>query len=295
MIRIRSLNRAWGAFALQNVDLDVDRGEYFVILGPCGSGKTLLLETIAGLHSVKTGSISIKGRDVTRLNPEKRRVGLVYQQVALFPHLSVRGNIAYGLRYQKLTKKEAEKRVENIIELLRIQAIAHRRTPSELSGGEAQKVALARALAIQPDILLLDEPLSSLDPLARKHVIAMLNSLSRTLNIPIIHVTHDYAEATALADRVGIMTDGKLAQVGSVHDVFKHPASRFVAEFIGVSSRQPAAKSAGTGRTLRTHTRATRQGRLRAHHPGKPSGRTRVHRRKTSLPRTAAKPKPPHA
>jgi molybdate/tungstate transport system ATP-binding protein len=236
VIEIQSLRRRWGDFLLKDIDLTIQANEYFVILGPCGSGKTLLLETIAGLYSLEQGRIAINGRDVTRLNPEKRRISLVYQQYALFPHLSVRDNIGYGLRYQKLTRGKRTHRIDEMIELLGIQDIAQRNSPNALSGGEAQKVALARALATRPDALLLDEPLSSLDPLARERVIDILGTISSQLSVPIVHVTHDYSEATALADRLGIMESGTLAQVGSVHDVFRHPASRFVAEFIGVEN-----------------------------------------------------------
>jgi molybdate/tungstate transport system ATP-binding protein len=236
MIRIQSLHRHWGEFALRDINLDIRDNEYFVILGPCGSGKTLLLETIAGLYTVKRGAITINNRDVTRLTPEKRRVSLVYQQYALFPHLSVRENIAYGLRYRSMTGRAARTRVDEMIDLLGIRAIAERNSPNALSGGEAQKVALARALAIRPEALLLDEPLSSLDPPARERVMDILGNIRHQLKTPIIHVTHNYFEATALADRVGIMRDGVLAQSGSVQDVFRRPASRFVAGFIGVEN-----------------------------------------------------------
>jgi molybdate/tungstate transport system ATP-binding protein len=236
MMRVQSLCRRWGGFALRNIDLEVRTGDYLVILGPCGSGKTLLLETIAGLYSVDQGTVIINGRDVTRLTPEKRRIGLVYQQYALFPHLSVRQNIAYGLRYRNLSRRAIRDRVEEMIDLLGIHDLAERVSPNQLSGGEAQKVALARALAVRPDALLLDEPLSSLDPLARERIIDVLGAIGRRLEAPIIHVTHDYFEAAALANRVAVMRDGAIAQIGSTRDVFRRPASRFVAEFIGMEN-----------------------------------------------------------
>ncbi len=240
MIRVDRLSRAWGGFSLKDVSLEVNGSEYFVILGPCGSGKTLLLETIAGLYAVKRGRISIRERDVTQLPPERRRVGLVYQQYALFPHLSVRTNIGFGLRYTKLAKAEREQRIDEMIALFGIEDLAGRRTPSSLSGGEAQKVALARALAIRPEVLLLDEPLSSLDQRAREKVIAVLPRITEELGVPVIHVTHHYSEATALADRVGVMREGRLEQVGSVGEVFRHPANAFVADFLGVSNVKQA-------------------------------------------------------
>ncbi|MCK5802473.1 MAG: ATP-binding cassette domain-containing protein [Lentisphaeria bacterium] len=234
MIKIKNLCRRWGDFALQNVDLEVTGSEYLVILGPCGSGKTLLLETVAGLYTPSAGRVIVNGRDVTKLCPEQRRVGLVYQQYALFPHLSVRANIEYGLKYLKLPKEKRRERSDEMIDLLGIGDIAGRKTPDSLSGGEAQKVALARALAIHPEVLLLDEPLSSLDQQARERVIDILPEINRRLRIPVIHVTHHYSEATALADRVVIMQNGRVVQTGTVNDVFRHPENTFVADFLGI-------------------------------------------------------------
>jgi len=240
MIRVDRLSRTWGDFSLKEVSLEVNGSEYFVILGPCGSGKTLLLETIAGLYPLPRGRVLIRDRDVTDLPPERRNVGLVYQQYALFPHLSVRTNIGFGLRYTKLAKAARQQRIDEMIELFGIEDLADRRTPSSLSGGEAQKVALARALAIRPEVLLLDEPLSSLDQRAREKVIAVLPRITEELGVPVIHVTHHYSEATALADRVGIMRNGVLEQVGGVGEVFRHPANAFVADFLGVSNVKEA-------------------------------------------------------
>lgn len=236
MIGIERLSHSWGDFGLRDVSLCVQPGEYFVILGPCGSGKTLLLEAVAGLYTPTAGRILINGRDVTRLPPERRRVGLVYQQYALFPHLSVRENIAYGLRYLPLTRAEREARVAQMLDLLGIHGLATRQRPAGLSGGEAQKVALARALAVEPEVLLLDEPLSSLDQRARENVLDVLPELSARLEIPVIHVTHDYGEAVSVGDRMAVMRDGAVAQVGSIEDVFRRPDNRFVAEFLGVEN-----------------------------------------------------------
>jgi len=239
MIEVRNICRTWGAFRLQGVSLTVSAGEYLVILGPCGSGKTLLLETIAGLHEPESGTILIEGKDVTRLPPERRRVGLVYQQYALFPHLSVRSNIAYGLRYRGLSRAERRRRTDEMIDLFEIPYLANRRTPRGLSGGEAQKIALARALAVDPAVLLLDEPFSSLDQQVRRRLMATLPDIIRSRNVPVIHVTHDYTEAAALADRIAVMHRGRLIQTGPARTVFRRPKNRFVADFLGVENIVP--------------------------------------------------------
>lgn len=240
MIEIVNICRSWGEFRLHRISLRVKRGEYLAVLGPCGSGKTLLLETIAGLHTPESGNIRFEGEDVTNLPPEKRRVGLVYQQYALFPHLSVSDNIAYGLRYLKLTRAERRRRVEEMLDLLHIRDLSGRSSPAGLSGGEAQKVALARALAIRPRALLLDEPFSSLDQRARERIMDVLPTIARNLNVPVVHVTHDYTEAAALADRIAVVHNGRIAQVGSPEEVFRRPGTRFVAEFLGVTNLLPA-------------------------------------------------------
>ena len=236
MIELRNISNTWGEFELRDVSLRVDRGQYFVILGPCGSGKTLLLEVIAGLHQTARGRVLVDGQDITELPPEKRRIGLVYQQYALFPHLSVRDNIAYGLSYRQVSTEEKQRRVTKMLELLDIEYLADRTRPTGLSGGEAQKIALARALAIEPDVLLLDEPMSSLDQRARSAVVTILKSITQELNVPVIHVTHDYTEAATLADQVMILNCGREAQTGTVEQVFWQPKDRFVADFLGVEN-----------------------------------------------------------
>ena len=239
MIEIRNICRSWGAFSLRNVSLVVHPGEYLVILGPCGSGKTLLLETMAGLHQPASGRIFINEQDVTRLPPEKRRVGLVYQQYALFPHLSVRANIGYGLRYLGIDRAERKRRIREMIDLFDIGYLADRRTPRGLSGGESQKVALARALAVHPAVLLLDEPFSSLDQQVRRKLLDTLPEIIRARRVPVVHVTHDYTEAAALADTIAIMHDGRLVQTGPAREVFSRPATRFAAEFLGIENIVP--------------------------------------------------------
>ncbi len=236
MIEVMNISKSWGDFALRDVSLDMSKQGYLVILGPCGSGKTLLLESIVGLHTPQTGRIVLNGRDITRLPPERRHISLLYQHFALFPHLSIRKNIEYGLRYRGLKRSQRRARAEEMIDMLGIRYLAERSSPVGLSGGESQMVALARALAVEPKVLLLDEPLSSLDSRARRVVKELLRGIGARLNIPVIHVTHDFDEAASLADRVAVMNNGSIVQAGPAEEVFWHPKSRFVAEFLGVSN-----------------------------------------------------------
>ena len=236
MIELANISNSWGEFALRDVSLTVPKQEYLVILGPCGAGKTRLLESIAGLYTPKTGQVVLNGRDITRLPPERRRISLLYQQYALFPHLSIRKNIEYGLHYRGLNRTQRRARVEEMLEMLDIRQLAERPSPEGLSGGEAQMVALARALAVEPEALLLDEPLSSLDSRARQAVMELLRDVGSRLNIPVIHVTHAFDEAAALADRVAVMNGGALVQISSAEEIFWRPRNRFVAEFLGVSN-----------------------------------------------------------
>ncbi len=236
MIEINNICRTWGSFSLKNISFTVSQGEWFTILGPCGSGKTLLLETIAGLHWPDHGRVAINNLDVTDLTPERRKIALVYQQYSLFPHLSVRNNIGYGLRYTNLTSAQKAARIEQMLSTFEIGYLADRKTPAGLSGGESQKVALARALAVEPQVLLLDEPMSSFDPQTKKKTISVLQKVIKQYNIPVLHVTHDYTEATALADRIAIFRDGEVAQQGPVAEVFHKPVSPFVADFLGLEN-----------------------------------------------------------
>lgn len=236
VVSLKGVRRRFGKFVLGPISLDISNGEYFLILGPCGAGKTLLLETIAGFHPPEGGRIWLDGREVTNLPPERRGIGFVYQIYHLFPHLSVRENIAYGLRYRRLSKREVEARVKEVSELLGLSPILLRPSLEGLSGGESQKVALARALAIRPKILLLDEPLHSLDYYARQSVMETLKRINRELGTTVIHVTHDYTEAATLADRIAVMREGHIVQVGPPEEVFRRPKGRFVAEFLGVEN-----------------------------------------------------------
>jgi molybdate transport system ATP-binding protein len=226
MIEIKGLNLEFQNFALKNIDLEIRSGEYFLLVGPTGAGKTLLLETIAGLHRIKSGTITVDGDNITPLAPEKRDFGMVYQDCALFPHLSVAENIAFGIKVKARKKQD----LDSIVSLLDIGHLLMRK-PGKLSGGEKQKVALARALAIRPRLLLLDEPLSALDPETREGLRNELKKIHRQTAVTIIHVTHDFDEALTLADRIAVMGLGCVRQVGTPDDIFHRPNSEFVARF----------------------------------------------------------------
>jgi len=232
MINIEHLDFAVGRFALSNVCLRVEPSEYFVMLGPTGSGKTLLIECLAGLNRIDSGKVEIAGEDVTHVEPRLRRVGYLPQDYALFPHLTVRDNIAFGLgRRKSLSAKEAEQRLQHMMQTVGVSHLEDR-LPHKLSGGEKQRVALARALAVEPDVLLLDEPVSALDEHTRDGICRELKRLQRETGTTTIHVCHNFAEMLAVADRVGIIQQGTVLQVGTPSDVLERPASRQVAEFV---------------------------------------------------------------
>jgi molybdopterin-binding protein len=230
MIEIRNLSVDLGEFILSDVSLTIEEGDYFIILGPTGAGKTVLLESIAGLYPIKNGEIWLRGTNVTSLEPEKRNIGIVYQDHVLFPHLTVRDNICFGLKMHKMEKQAIEERLNWIVELLNIGHLLHRR-PDTLSGGERQKVSLARALSTEPEILLVDEPLSALDPESRETVQRELRELHRKLGITILHVTHDFEEAISLGNHIAVIGEGQLKQIGTPDEIFRRPNSEFVAKF----------------------------------------------------------------
>lgn len=235
MIKIENLSRDWKEFKIDQVNLEIKTSEYFVILGPSGSGKTLLLELIAGIWQVDSGDIYMDGENVTYNPLEKRGVGFVYQNYMLFPHKTVFENIAFGLNMRKVDKKETETRVNDMMKLLNIDHLAHR-LPRTLSGGEQQRTALARALIINPKVLLMDEPLSALDRKTRDDLIHEMKELHKKFDITLIHVTHNFDEALALADRIAIMKDGRISQVGNSTEIFRHPKDKFVADFVGAEN-----------------------------------------------------------
>lgn len=219
--------------AVNNVSLEVPDGRFYVLLGPSGSGKTTLLYLVAGIYKPTSGRILFGGRDVTRMPPSERNVGLVFQNYALYPHMTVYDNIAFPLRLRKdASKGSVDSRVREVAKLLRIEELLDR-YPSQLSGGQQQRVALARALVKEPSVLLLDEPLSNLDALLRVHIRSELKRLQRELGITAIYVTHDQSEAMALADRIVVLNTGVVQQVGSPDEIYENPRNVFVASFIG--------------------------------------------------------------
>ncbi len=231
MIEVKDLCVQLGTFSLKNVSFDVKDGEYFVLLGPTGSGKSVLLESIAGLNATNSGQVWINGRDVTDLNLEKRRIGFAYQDYSLYRHLSVRDNISFGLMWRTKKRQEIEKAVNQAVELLSLSNLLEKR-PWSLSGGESQKIALARAIAIKPDLLILDEPLSAVDSETKEDYEKELKELHNHLKLTTIHVTHNFEEATALGDRIAVIMDGQILQIGTPEEIFRKPKSELVASFL---------------------------------------------------------------
>ena len=239
MIRIEGLNVSLPGFHLRDIHLTVKESEFFALMGPTGAGKTVLLEAIAGLVPIKSGRIFIGQKEVTGLPPEKRGIGIVYQDHALFPHQTVLQNITYGLHFHNEQKADSENRRERLIDLLKLSHILNR-LPTHLSGGEKQRVALARALMVAPEVLLLDEPLSSLDPSFREEVRDSLKDLHESSQTTFLMVTHDFSDALFLAERVAVINQGRLEQTGGTMDVFRRPTSLFAAEFVGMKNIFPA-------------------------------------------------------
>jgi len=233
MIELENLRVGFGEFVLRDLCLRIGKGEYWVILGPSGCGKSVLMQTIAGFFPPDRGRILVEGRDVTALPPERRKMGLVFQQAALFPHKSVRENIAYGLRARRVPAEEIERTVGDLVERLGLREILGRPVPT-LSGGEAQRVAVARALAIRPDLLLLDEPMSALDHNTRLELQTELARLHKELGLTTLHVTHSREEAAALSDHMAIMLGGRIVQRGMAAEVLARPRCPFVARFLGL-------------------------------------------------------------
>ena len=228
-----ALTRRFGTVeALRGVSLEIRRGEYFSLLGPSGCGKTTLLRIIAGLDTPDSGTLHLHGRDARDIPAHQRATNTVFQSYALFPHLSVRENVAFGLRMRKVPSTELEKRVRGVMEMVRITDLASRQ-PSEISGGQKQRVALARALVNEPQVLLLDEPLGALDLKLRKELQQELRALQRRTGITFIHVTHDQDEALGLSDRIAVMNAGRVVQLGTGEELYERPRTRFVAQFLG--------------------------------------------------------------
>ncbi|MEH3139302.1 MAG: ABC transporter ATP-binding protein [Mycobacterium kyogaense] len=221
--------------AVEGADLTVADGELFAILGPSGSGKTTLLRMIAGFEAPTAGTIKLGGRDVTHLPPARRDTNTVFQQYALFPHMTISQNVEYGLRVRGVDKQERRRRAGEALEMVRLSGQAARK-PAELSGGQQQRVALARALVGRPRVLLLDEPLGALDLKLREQMQVELKAIQREVGITFVIVTHDQDEALTLCDRLVVLNEGRIEQVGAARDVYEHPANRFVADFVGTSN-----------------------------------------------------------
>ena len=236
LLAIESVSRAFdGVPAVSDVSLDVREGEFFTLLGASGSGKTTLLRIVAGLERADAGRVLIGGADVTGVPPYARPVNMMFQSYALFPHMTVAGNVAFGLRQEKLAKAEIAARVQAALELVRMEAYATRR-PDQLSGGQSQRVALARALVKAPRLLLLDEPLAALDARLREETRLELVNIQKRVGVAFVMVTHDQAEAMTVSDRVAVMDQGRVLQVGRPEQVYERPRSRFVARFVGAAN-----------------------------------------------------------
>ena len=250
-LALRGLRKAFGAVvAVDGVSLDVAPGEFLALLGPSGCGKSTVLRMVAGLVEPDAGAIVLAGQDVTRLPVHRRNVGLVFQSYALFPHMTVADNVAFGLRRRRVPEREVRSRVDRVLELVRLDALGARH-PRELSGGQQQRVALARALVTEPRVLLLDEPLSNLDALLRDEMRVELKRLQERLGTTMIFVTHDQAEALTLSDRVVVMDRGRVEQIGRPEDVYRRPATAFVARFLGRANFLPGVVAERDARGLR--------------------------------------------
>lgn len=225
--------------AVRDLELDVSQGEFLSMLGPSGSGKTTVLRMIAGFEDVTSGTIRIGGEDVTRIPPHRRPVNTVFQDYALFPHLTIAENVAYGLRVRGQSKRERQAAVDAALAQVRLDHVASR-LPHQLSGGQRQRIALARALILRPRVLLLDEPLGALDKQLREEMQIELKSIQREVGITFIFVTHDQEEALTLSDRVAVFNDGRIEQIGSAREVYEYPRTEFVARFLGLSNIIPA-------------------------------------------------------
>lgn len=255
-VGIENVEKRYGDFtALMQINLQINDNEFFTLLGPSGCGKTSLLRIIAGFEPTSAGLLFLYGEEIENLPPDKRPINTVFQNYALFPHMSVADNIAFGLKMLGWSSSDIEARVEQMVSLVRLQEFIHRR-PAQLSGGQQQRVALARAMAPKPKVLLLDEPLSALDLKLRQQMRAELKQLQRDTGITFVFVTHDQEEALSMSDRIAVMSDGRIQQVGSPMQIYEQPANRFVADFIGDTNLLDAeiVEVAGGGASVRLGT-----------------------------------------
>lgn len=235
-VELKAVKKAFGEFvAVSSVDLTIESGAFVTLLGPSGCGKTTILRMIAGLEDPTSGEIIIKQQRVNEVPIHKRNLGLVFQNYALFPHKSVFDNVAFGLRYRKVSKDEIAQRVKRVLDIVRLPGV-EKRLPAQLSGGQQQRIALARAIVIEPHVLLLDEPLSALDANLREEMRVELKNIQREIGITTVFVTHDQEEALSMSDKVVVMDHGVIEQVGRPQDVYSRPETRFVADFLGQSN-----------------------------------------------------------
>lgn len=240
MVELHNISKTFGKFiALREVSFQIEEGEFMTFLGPSGCGKTTCLRLISGFDTPTTGKIEIGGEDVTHLPPYKRDVNQVFQSYALFPHLTIYDNIAFGLKMKKQPAAVIKQRVDAVVEMTGLGEMVHRK-PGQMSGGQRQRVALARAIVCQPKVLLLDEPLSALDAKLRQQMRMELKSLQKRLGITFVFVTHDQEEALTMSDRIAVLNQGTIEQIGSVAEIYNRPSTRFVAEFIGETNILPA-------------------------------------------------------
>src|SRR6266478_1042723 len=250
-IRIAAVDRSFGAVhAVRGVSIEVAEGEFFTLLGPSGCGKTTLLRMVAGFCELDGGSIHFGAKRIDTLPPHRRNTGMVFQNYAIFPNLSVAGNVAYGLKARKIPPGDIGKRVARALSLVHLGGYEER-WPHQLSGGQLQRVAIARCLVIEPEVLLLDEPLSNLDAQLRVEMRGEIRQLQQSLGITALYVTHDQEEALAISDRIAVMRAGALEQVGAPDAIYRRPASPFVAEFMGTTNLLHGAVTGGAGEWLR--------------------------------------------
>ena len=257
-VRLDHITKRFGTtVALDAIELQINAGELFFLLGPSGCGKSTLLRLIAGLHDPDGGRIFFNDRDVTPLHTDKRNAVMCFQSYALWPHMSVRENVRFGLQVRKVTRPEQDRRIDEVLKLVQMESLGDRK-PNQLSGGQQQRVALARALAVQPDCLLLDEPLSNLDAKLRHEMRSEIRRICKTAGFTTIYVTHDQKEALSVADRIAVLKAGKLMQVGTPSQLYHEPNSTFVADFIGHTNLLSGEVVSRDGQTVQVQTPAGR-------------------------------------
>ncbi|MGF1634419.1 MAG: ABC transporter ATP-binding protein [Phycisphaerae bacterium] len=253
-VRLDNVTKQFGqTVALHEVNLTIESGELFFLLGPSGCGKSTLLRLIAGLHEPSGGKLFFGDRDVTRLSTEKRNAVMCFQSYALWPHMTVRENVRFGLNVRNMPRGQQDERIDSVLNLVQMHHLAERK-PNQLSGGQQQRVALARALAVEPDCLLLDEPLSNLDAKLRHEMRTEIRRICKTAGFTTVYVTHDQKEALSVADRIAVLHDGRVMQVGTPSDLYHKPANSFVADFVGQTNLMSGKVSGRDGKTLRITT-----------------------------------------